>query len=284
MNISTSTTEPRSRTRTSGPATRATSPIRPTPYPQASRSTGSAFVSHHPHRLPLPPSAQSTWQQLVVHASSAAGTTAAVISEESMKCLKYCLSWLQYAIQHIEQQMSLLRNFLGSLASSQQLTQDRPNAKPSGGPSQLALIKRDIVNTLRKAVEVVSRYAATSLPHQGKVAVRGFILHLPSRWAALSDIRSTTTSPSSSPAIRPISSSSVHSEGEERTALRLLNFGQESVDMLQSVSVVFSDTVDRAELWLDRLRSVRNVATTAVPATPAEAYDNGAFPQPPSNQ
>jgi hypothetical protein len=30
-----------------------------------------------------------------MHASSAAGTTAAVVSEESMKCLRYCLTWLQ---------------------------------------------------------------------------------------------------------------------------------------------------------------------------------------------
>lgn len=37
---------------------------------------------------------RSKWHQIVMHASSAAGTTAAVISEESMKCLKYCLNWL----------------------------------------------------------------------------------------------------------------------------------------------------------------------------------------------
>lgn len=30
-----------------------------------------------------------------MHAGSAAGTTAAVVSEESMKCLRYCLHWLQ---------------------------------------------------------------------------------------------------------------------------------------------------------------------------------------------
>lgn len=41
------------------------------------------------------PLARSKWHQIVMHASSAAGTTAAVISEESMKCLRYCLYWLQ---------------------------------------------------------------------------------------------------------------------------------------------------------------------------------------------
>jgi hypothetical protein len=38
---------------------------------------------------------RSRWQQLVVGAGSAAGTTVAIVSEESMRCLKYCLSWLQ---------------------------------------------------------------------------------------------------------------------------------------------------------------------------------------------
>lgn len=65
------------RSRTSS---RSTSPHKPYPKPNAR------------HR-PIAP--RSKWHQIVLHASSAAGTTAAVISEESMKCLRYCLSWLQ---------------------------------------------------------------------------------------------------------------------------------------------------------------------------------------------
>lgn len=53
--------------------------------------------------------------------------------------------------------------------------------------------------------------------------------------------------------------------GQEEKAIRLLAFGQESVDMLQSVSTVFSDTVDRAEIWLERLRSVRGGNNTERP-------------------
>jgi hypothetical protein len=63
-------------------SSRSTSPHKP--YNKSS--------SRHHHR-PIAP--RSRWHQIVLHASSAAGTTAAVISEESMKCLKYCLSWLQ---------------------------------------------------------------------------------------------------------------------------------------------------------------------------------------------
>ena len=71
------------------PSSRSTSPLRP--YALAPKSA-SGPRHHHHHASPLP---RSRWQQLMVHAGSAAGTTAAVISEESMKCLRYCLSWLQ---------------------------------------------------------------------------------------------------------------------------------------------------------------------------------------------
>lgn len=170
-----SSTEPRMRVRSNSSSVRSTSP-----YPSSSSFTAS---SARP-TIKTPPSSSSAWQQLVVHASSAAGSTAAVISEESMKCLKYCLSWLQYAMRHIEQQMNVLRDFLVSLASSQQqqqhsLAPHHPNNNMHR--SHLSSIKKDIVDTLRKVVDVISRYASNSLPHQAKMAVRGFILDLPGR-------------------------------------------------------------------------------------------------------
>ncbi|KAI8336761.1 hypothetical protein BC941DRAFT_428023 [Chlamydoabsidia padenii] len=68
---------------------RSTSPHRPNTL-----SAKSPTVIHH-HRHTSTAVSRSRWKQLMVHAGSAAGTTAAIISEESMKCLKYCLSWLQ---------------------------------------------------------------------------------------------------------------------------------------------------------------------------------------------
>jgi hypothetical protein len=196
-----------------------------------SRSTS----PHRPYTIarPIP---KSRWQQIVLHAGSAAGTTAAVVSEESMKCLKYCLEWLHYAIQHIEQQMNLLRNFLVSLATTSTST-SKHMVKPDN--SVLASIKKEIVNTLRKVVEVVSKYAGSGLPEQAKAAVRSFILQLPSRWAILN--RTTTQT-------------STEQEPLHETSIKLLDFSSESVDMLNSIHSIFSDTVERAELWLKRLK------------------------------
>jgi hypothetical protein len=112
---------------------------------------------------------------------------------------------------------------------------------------KLGQIKKEMVDTLRKVVDVVSKYAGTGLPEQAKASVRGFILALPSRWAIL---HSKPTSPSASPALPP-ADSNLHD-----TSMRLMDFGGESVEMIRSVSLVFSDTIERAELWLSRLRVV----------------------------
>jgi len=190
---------------------------------------------------------RSRWQQLVVGAGSAAGTTVAVVSEESMRCLKYCLSWLQYATKHIEQQMGILRAFLVSLASFKASSSE--NGKQSDAvvapadASRLDAIKKEVIGTLRKVVEVISKYAGSSLPEQARSAVRGFILSLPNRWASVNQ------SAANSPTMGPQRDGHVH-----ETAIKLMNFGNESIEMLNGVAGVFGDTVERAETWLDRLR------------------------------
>jgi hypothetical protein len=114
----------------------------------------------------------------------------------------------------------------------------------------LAAIKKEVIETLRKVVEVISKYAGAGLPQQAKDSVRSFILALPSRWALLNS-STTPSSPITSPTLGPHPAPEV-----QETSIKLLNFGSESVEMLQSVSTVFSSTIDRADTWLDRLHSV----------------------------
>jgi transcriptional repressor OPI1 len=47
----------------------------------------------------------------------------------------------------------------------------------------LTTVRRDIVQTIRQVVDVVSRYAGGALPEPARGRVRGFILELPQRWA-----------------------------------------------------------------------------------------------------
>lgn len=156
--------------------------------------------------------------------------------------------------------MNLLRKFLVSLAASN----NKEITTTTTHDSTLNQIKKEIVNTLRKVVDVVSKYAGQGLPEQAKAAVRGFILALPSRWAVLNS--STTASPLSSPSLKPTN------HHVQDTSIKLLNFGSESIEMINSVAHVFSDTIERAELWLSRLRVV-GVAGNRAPSTATEHMD-----------
>ena len=49
---------------------------------------------------------------------------------------------------------------------------------------QLHHVRKDVVQTIRQVVDVVSRYAGGALPEPARNRVRGFILHLPQRWAS----------------------------------------------------------------------------------------------------
>ena len=49
---------------------------------------------------------------------------------------------------------------------------------------QLHHVRKDVVQTIRQVVDVVSKYAGGALPEPARNRVRGFILHLPQRWAS----------------------------------------------------------------------------------------------------
>ncbi|KAG0253248.1 hypothetical protein BG011_006451 [Mortierella polycephala] len=206
--------------------------------------------------LSTAPSQQfSGWRGVVATVGTASAAGVAIFSEESMKSLKYCLQWLQYAVQHIDHQIGLLRSFLVSLANPSQNTA----LVPSTAASTLASIKKEVVETLRKVITVVSRYAGACLPDQAKISVRQFILSMPVRWATLNN-ESVSSTPMGSPSLGPQSDRNAEqaaalSETSER-ATKILVLAHESSDMLQSVASIFKDSVDKAENWMDKLRYV----------------------------
>lgn len=93
---------------------------------------------------------------------------------------------LQYATTHIDGQILILRDFMAAL-------QPPPGSPHALNPDaiitpehmrQLTNVKRDVVNTVRQVVDVVSKYAGGALPEPARTRVRGFILHLPQAWAS----------------------------------------------------------------------------------------------------
>jgi hypothetical protein len=125
---------------------------------------------------------RSRWQNLVIEAGVTAGGIGAAVSEESMKSLKYCLHWLHYATAHLDHQVGILRDFILSFSSVHRHDSLIRSTEDSRAAEILNGIKRDVVETIRKVVDVVSTYAGSALPEQAKRYVRSSILGLPERW------------------------------------------------------------------------------------------------------
>jgi hypothetical protein len=217
----------------------------------------------------------SGWSSMLVEAGVTAGGLSAAMSEESMKSLKYCLQWLQYATAHIEHQITILRDLIVKLNHGE-LDLTSPAAE------NLSCIKRDVVITIRNVVDVVGKYAGGALPEPARASVKAFILSLPARWAtvnrasaglegrtgafgdspsspsfsAMHSSNGNGSSTSAAPEGRQTASTVARQQAAATAAAanRILTLAVESLDILRSVTVVFGESLDRADLWVERLR------------------------------
>ncbi|SPO28321.1 uncharacterized protein UTRI_04718 [Ustilago trichophora] len=241
---------------------------------KASSNGGAVVRSTAAKTLPFQ---NSRWGSMLVEAGATAGGLSAAMSEESMKSLKYCLQWLQYATAHIEHQITVLRDLIVKL--------NHGELDMSGTAVQnLTNIKGDVVTTIRGVVDVIGKYAGSALPEPARNSVKAFILSLPARWATVNRssaagsptgyFGSSPSSPSFSPAHiseGPQSPSHLTANARYRNgagspreqmqvaataqaANRILTLAIESLDILRSVTIVFGESLDRADLWVERLR------------------------------
>ncbi|XJO71902.1 hypothetical protein BDV3_001337 [Batrachochytrium dendrobatidis] len=180
------------------------------------------------------------------------GVSMGVFSNDTLRVLKYCLHYLQHAIQNIERQMAILTHHLihsgGSLSHLVVGHEGSWSATPDAvvttrGGNLLALlesVKREIVETVRTVVGMVSRHAAMYLPGDARQTIRSFILDLPSRLASLT--RSTP----------PNNLSELSGEEVEvQEAQRVLKLASESSAMLKGIEQIFSRTAGIAERMLE---------------------------------
>ncbi|KAI0029189.1 transcription factor Opi1-domain-containing protein [Vararia minispora EC-137] len=279
------------------------SAVRDEPPPLLPSSSASASASgsksSESSRVTSPMTEDGAEQQQVVQRSrwqtimSEAGGISAALSEESMRRLKYCLQWLQYATNHIDGQILLLREFMEKLQPPEGSPYAlNPNAIITPEQmQQLGNVKRDVVDTIRQVVDVVSKYAGGALPEPARARVRGFILHLPQAWANAARRQTTEPpAPTAGPAsvargrgarrsarrTEPISRPTSPNGGPGRThsrqgstggpastagsaqaaAQRILTLATESLDMMRGVTGVVKDSLDRADAWVERLRVV----------------------------
>ncbi|KAG9307997.1 transcription factor Opi1-domain-containing protein [Chiua virens] len=179
-----------------------------TPTPQSQD-----YNEQNPNRQVIP---RSRWQTVLLEA----GGIGAAVSEESMRRLKYCLQWLQYATTHIDSQIVILRDFIESIQSYV--------VDASVSDAYISLthmrtlhdVRRDVVDTIRQVVDVVSKYAGGALPEPARARVRGFILHLPQRWASAAGASNTHGIPDGTPGASSAAGASAGGAGNNRRGLR----------------------------------------------------------------
>jgi len=206
----------------------------------------------------------SSWQSRLVLSTS--GLSIAM-SEESLRSLKYCLSWLRWANEHIGRVISALKQALEELDSSTSPTiKDHASTEEESEEKQLVTkkdaertrinarienLKNDVLKTLKEVVDVVSKYAGGALPENARLLVRKHLTSLPQRFRLASASTSSTT----------------HEAGDEErgeterkdrqtteAANRVLVLAKEGLDMMTQVSGVVDGTIVSAEEWCERLR------------------------------
>jgi hypothetical protein len=176
-----------------------------------------------------------------------------------MKSLKVCLEWLTFALRHIERQIQLLRHLIFTLSSAgKQATHPVVLGVQNTGAA-LVVIRREVVETLRKVVAVISKYAGACLPQgEARNAVRSFILGLPARWAQLNSelqqqhqqhhgYASVNSSGTPTPSAGPGTPYEGMPPSDEESAKRILILATESLLTLQNVQQVFDGSVQNAQ-------------------------------------
>lgn len=153
-----------------------------------------------PQQPPVKKRQRSTWQGMLVTASSIATS----FSYENKQRLRYCLHLLKLANTHIAAKVNQLQEILQeerAAALAQSIAANHVPSAPDANPNNTSArsnransnaflsqkvntIKRDIVWTIRKVVSALSTYAGNSLPEPARTHVRNYILRLPARWAS----------------------------------------------------------------------------------------------------
>lgn len=199
----------------------------------------------------------ANWQTRLMMSTSGLGVA---MSEESLRSLKYCLTWLRWANGHLSKVLLSLRDVLeewdhsrtGSsqqssevnMASDHQHPQNQAeshSAQDKAAVTQrIEVLKGEVLQTLKKVVDIVSKYAGGALPENARVLVRRHLTSLPQRFR----IASTSNAPteSSRPASETVTS-----------AHRVMVLAKEGLDMMSQVSGVLDGTIVSAEEWCDRL-------------------------------
>lgn len=211
----------------------------------------------------------TAWQSRLMLSTS--GLSIAM-SEESLRSLKYCLSWLRWANEHIGRVIAALKENLEQyeshgqirLADDHAMHDDPAQARRELG-ARISALRCDVLKTLQGVIETVSKYAGGALPDNARALVRRHLTSLPQRFRLATQDSAANGSGAESPAAAAQRDSSTE-EGQEKEvregAQRVLVLAKEGLDMMAQVSGVLDGTIVSAEEWCERLGRKRRDGQT----------------------
>lgn len=178
------------------------------------------------------------WRAQLMISTSGLGIA---MSEESLRSLRYCLSWLRWANERLGGVILSLNDVLKKREQGQRQAimsecEQAENEKPSKAAmaAKIQELKGVVLQTLKQVVEVVSNYAGGALPENARNLVHRHLTSLPARF-------------------RMASSMSSDENGGNPSAHKVMMLAQEGLNMMGQVSGVVNDTLVSAESWCEKL-------------------------------
>ncbi|KAI4142206.1 MAG: hypothetical protein LQ340_007415, partial [Diploschistes diacapsis] len=234
-------------------------------YTPSSTERAPSRSSQTPCRTPI----QQSWSTRVAIHTSGLGVA---MSEESLRSLRYCLTWLKWANTHLNTVLSSLQAVLEEWERSQRSQQQDPHgdgdddgdndtgmqgviATSASGQakqtqpqtrdqatiaSHLQALKNECVRTLKTALDVVSKYAGGALPENARWLVRCHLTSLPARFRLASASSRSSSVVSMSKAGGTGESGGTNRDEEAQTTLpeavtgaqRVIVLAREGLDMM----------------------------------------------------
>ncbi|KAK6075489.1 clock controlled protein (transcription factor Opi1) [Seiridium cupressi] len=191
----------------------------------------------------------SAWQSRLITSTSGLSIS---MSQESLRSLKYCLSWLRWANVHIGNVINSLK-----LALERYDNSDNSSAGSSADGDdrqkivdRITSLKADVLKTLQDVINTVSKYAGGALPENARALVRRHLTSLPQRFALANMLVQQQNARND----QAVEEGEAAKDKEMRDgAQTVLLMAKEGLDMMSQVSGVLDGTIVSAEEWCERL-------------------------------
>ncbi|KAL8772807.1 MAG: hypothetical protein Q9209_002152 [Squamulea sp. 1 TL-2023] len=247
---------------------------RPPPYddersPTYERHDSSVHSSHSTNS-----SSNTTWRTRLVMSTSGLGVA---MSEESLRNLKYCLSWLRWGNNYLNKAIRDLQGIITEYNAKDEEASEPAVTRPQGeqqapdspqGKTSISgrmhSLKSDILTTMSRLCHVVSQYTGGALPANARSLVHAHLTALPGRFTYVLRLKKQQSASPSTQQDSPNDSrvGSPVPEPAVDSAHRVLILASEGLDMIAQITSIVHGTINSAEEWCEQLGRNRQAETS----------------------